>query len=198
MYVADSTDVFIANLKIDATSATNVGIFAENSNVYINSSSISNRYEAVYAHVNGNIYSQSLSGSGNTYSFFASYNGRIATDNTKPSSFYGNVAQQGGIISDNGGGVINPWGDNTFSNRSASSAYQATGQTLTGGTTTKIICSNLNFDNQNEYSAGRFTAKKSGHYLVSLTAAFPPLSGFVAVALYKNGGQNAVLCNGDN
>jgi hypothetical protein len=74
-------------------------------------------------------------------------------------------------------------------NMPAFSAYaDATTQTLTTATYTKILFQTEEFDTNSNFASSRFTPTVAGYYQVSSQLLFPALGGFTClVAIYKNG-----------
>lgn len=190
LYANTCSNVSLSYMSVTATTSSLAGLSAEASNVYLEASEISNRNIAVYGHVNANILVQGLSGSNNSVAFSASYNARIALGVNTVTATTMQVALAGGMISSTG--VNNPWGDNTYSSRSRTSAYNSVTQNLSAGVSTKVLFQTEILDNLNEYdtSLSRFTVKNSGTYLVSGTIAFSSGMGTsvsCTLFLYANG-----------
>jgi hypothetical protein len=74
-------------------------------------------------------------------------------------------------------------------NMPAFSAYaDATTQTLTTATYTKILFQTEEFDTNNNFASSRFTPTVAGYYQVNSQLLFPSLAGLTClVAIYKNG-----------
>jgi hypothetical protein len=88
-------------------------------------------------------------------------------------------------------GVLKPWGDNTFVNRSVIEYSGSAGQTISAATWTKVIFSALSIDNLSEFSASRFTAKTAtGLYDLQGILNFSSgvsATNVISFATYKNG-----------
>ncbi|MBA2943389.1 hypothetical protein HZF08_34525 [Paenibacillus sp. CGMCC 1.16610] len=96
------------------------------------------------------------------------------------------------------GGVINPWGDNTYASRSRLAAINTVTQNISAGVATKVLYQNENLDNLSEYDTGlsRFTVKNSGTYLISGTLNFSPGMGAgvgCTIFVYANGAAYKTL-----
>jgi hypothetical protein len=73
-------------------------------------------------------------------------------------------------------------------NMPAFSAYQASNQTLSSSTITKILFDTEEFDTNNNFASSRFTPTVAGYYQVQ--GHIQPNASYTAgiVAIYKNGG----------
>jgi hypothetical protein len=71
-------------------------------------------------------------------------------------------------------------------NGPAFSAYNASGQSITGGVPTKINCDTEEFDTNNNFSSGRFTPTVAGYYQVN-GGSGTPAANYAAANIYKNG-----------
>jgi hypothetical protein len=80
-------------------------------------------------------------------------------------------------------------GTNVAGNGPAFSAYaDATTQTLTTATYTKILFQTEEFDTNNNFASSRFTPTVAGYYQITSQLLFPALAGLTClVAIYKNG-----------
>jgi hypothetical protein len=109
--------VTLTNLSITQPAST-AAIYAERSKLTLYKGTISNRVVAVYADAMAEIWVDSLTGTGNTAAYTAIRGGRIIV--YYETTIGWTTAEQnvgsGGIVQ-HGPGVINPWGDNTHSNR---------------------------------------------------------------------------------
>ncbi|MGO4269818.1 hypothetical protein AB4Z22_08240, partial [Paenibacillus sp. TAF58] len=128
-------------------------------------------------------------GTGNLIGLQSANGSFLTKSGTQPSGTTLEVISSGTLTS----GVLNPWGDNTFANRSSASAFASGAQALTAGATTKVLYPSTNYDNLTELSSSRFTAKKAGRYLVQATVLFanPASTTSVSVIMYVNGSGNA-------
>lgn len=130
-------------------------------------------------------------GTGNTYGIFVTSGGQIYKTGTQPTGTTNESNSGGGIISS---GVINPWGDNTQTQRSAVGAYQNFAQAMSAGTVTKVQINAVDYDQQTEFNntTYRFTAKSAGIYqinacfAVNVTTATATL---ILSSIYLNGGE---------
>ncbi|WP_339245324.1 hypothetical protein [Paenibacillus sp. FSL F4-0243] len=145
------------------------GFFVDSSKAYFTGCSVSNRNPAFQAHTNSEVLLQQCSGSGNGYAVTAAYGGKIVMDSCTITSTNKYSAYAGGIVLDNGAGIVNPWGDNTLTSRSMISAWYTLPQSFVANTWTKVMFNQEVFDNLGEYNPTlhRFTAAKPGAYLVS-------------------------------
>lgn len=186
--VLNNTRLELLKLKIAAVAGAANGIVAESSKVYLGGSEISNRGTAVFAHVNAEIVSDTNTGTGNAVGLCAQYGGEIKIVGTQPNGTQ--ITPSGGMIIP-AIGVLNPWGDNTFINRSVVE-YQATAnQTIASATATKVLFQGTSIDNLSEFSSSRFTAKTAnGLYDVQGTIVFSSggaTSNNITISIYKNG-----------
>lgn len=197
LYVEGCANVILQYLNIVGAATGQLGIQVHSSKVFINASVISNRTAAMQAVINGEIISDSNSGTGNYDAANAGSGGKVTLTGSKPAGI--NETSAGGTIFV-GGGVINPWGDNTMNSRSTVGAFQTTGQlqSLSAGVTTKVLFPGLNYDHLGEFVSSRFTAKKLGIYLITTTIAFPnpAINNPVNVSVYLNNVDTGQLYNG--
>jgi hypothetical protein len=88
-------------------------------------------------------------------------------------------------------GVLNPWGDNTLSSRSAVRASISATQSLAANTFTKLAFNTIHQDYSDEFNItlNRFVAKKNGWYLVTggigITTA--PIGTAVSLIIFTDG-----------
>ncbi|WP_152679700.1 hypothetical protein [Paenibacillus sp. IHB B 3415] len=99
-----------------------------------------------------------------------------------------------GALDGSNGGVINPWGDNTSAPRSYIFSRISAEQAIAQNAFTKVAFDSPWSDHLSEYSVvnRRFTAKKSGIYLVEAgvqTTSTTPSGAVLVMTVYKNGGR---------
>ncbi|WNS42856.1 hypothetical protein [Paenibacillus sp. MMS20-IR301] len=162
--------------------------------------SYSNRSNGIVAAWSSNIYVNDVGGTGNAgYGVLAIRSSYIGCETvTHPTGVVDQYASSGSTIITNSGGVVNPWGDNTTSSRSAARAWINNSHGLTGGTFTKLQFNGVIFDQQNDFSTTlyRFTAKKAGIYLIAgsvNTVNSTPAGTSVTLSAWINGGRGADL-----
>jgi len=73
----------------------------------------------------------------------------------------------------------------------AFSYQQASGQSITGGTTTKITFDTKVFDTNNLVSSSRFTPNIAGYYQISWAVASNLVQNRIFASLWKNGSEYA-------
>ncbi|NQX60446.1 hypothetical protein [Paenibacillus qinlingensis] len=193
MNVFSSTRVVASYMNIVASATGYLGVVSETSNLYINSSVISNRAYSLLAN-NGRIMSESNSGTGNIFSTVAQNGGMISRYGTQPIGGT-DVAQNGGINIPSGG-VLNPWGDNTQASRSRIYYVPNATQNISAGTNTKVLFQSVSIDNLAEFSSSRFTAKNAGTYDIKGALAFSSgmsTSNTLSVIVYKNGSPSRFI-----
>ncbi|MEK4042004.1 hypothetical protein MHH49_31055 [Paenibacillus sp. FSL F4-0122] len=188
LYVEGCANVILQYLNIVGSATGQLGIQVHSSKVFINASVISNRTAAMQAVINGEIISDSNSGTGNYDAANAGSGGKVTLTGSKPAGI--NETSAGGTIFD-GGGVINPWGDNTLTSRSAGRASMSASQTLGAGVATRLAFNTQHQDYSNEFNAtlNRFTVKKSGWYLITggIGIVSVPVGTTVNLMIYING-----------
>ncbi|UQZ33661.1 hypothetical protein C2I18_08975 [Paenibacillus sp. PK3_47] len=173
MQAISCTEAFFQYIRSDLGGSP-VALHAENAKAYVNNCVFSRRSTAVlYAHTNGEILSQSNSGSGNATIYQAAYGGRI---HGSYDSIVGNVqagTNDGGIVT-TGMGAVNPWGDNTQSQRSYCGAGPIAMQFVPRLTWTKVNYGGEYSDQRNEYdyNLSRFVNREAGIYSISAKTAF--------------------------
>lgn len=79
--------------------------------------------------------------------------------------------------------------------RSSARAYQSTSQSITLGQFIKVLFQTEVYDTNNEFASSRFTAAKSGTYLItgSLRWASTGNTAYTQLRVYKNGVPSDVL-----
>jgi hypothetical protein len=167
-------EIFFYRCLVTASSASYAFNADEGAMMYVGQCVISNRGVAIYAQVEGRIFTSDLSGTNNIVGYRAYFGGKITITGTQVSSTNGNESQYGGQIM-TGVGVINPWGDNTTSQRSSLLQYATADQAISGNVYTKInFPTALYTDNLGEWSLGsRFTAKGAyGRYIFNWLVGF--------------------------
>jgi hypothetical protein len=139
---------------------------------------------AIVAQLHGNI-----SGTGNTNATLAQYGGKIARNSTQPAGLHSAVL---GGVNTFDVGVLNPWGDNTHTQRSHFRATAPIATSLTSGVKTKVLFGSKSADYLSEFDTtlGRFTARADGIYhftaSVHITAA---INTVTEISLYMDGGM---------
>ncbi|ASA24308.1 hypothetical protein [Paenibacillus donghaensis] len=133
-------------------------------------------------------------GTGNAYGISV-YFGKVSKHGTQPSGATPEYVTAGGDIG--GGGVINPWGDNTDTTRPVGdlSRFSSGGQSIAASTISKIIFtfSANNQKNTCDIPNSRFVAPETGYYLVNCRVGITGASGYNQLMLYVNGSVNTVL-----
>ncbi|ETT45207.1 hypothetical protein C162_21763 [Paenibacillus sp. FSL R7-269] len=179
--------------KCVISSVANDSAFLANcSKVYLINCSINNRNPAVYATVNSEVLVQSCTGSGNGYMITCAYNSRLTLDACSIGSTNKYATFAGGIVVDEANGIINPWGDNTPDSRTFIDAL-GTSQNITESVMTKVQFPSIAVDLLGEFSASKFTAAKTGQYLI---CACVILNGFatdsmIDLTIFLNGTVSA-------
>lgn len=191
VYVTACLRVSLANLNIVSSATAANGVYCDTSKVYVTTSVISNRLNAFSTSVNGEILTDINSGTGNTNATYAQYGGKIARNGTQPAGI--NAALYGGINTSDSG-VLNPWGDNTATQRPSLSAIGqvTTPQSISANTVTKVQFPQERSDILGNFDAvtnHRFTAPQGGVYQVNVIVFLTSLtSGSVnELFLYVNG-----------
>lgn len=185
-----SSTAAVVNQVISTVSASNQsGIVLNLATARLTACVISNKGRVVSAVNGGKAYAENFSGTGNTHGYVADLAGHISYAGTQATSTNGNYAGAGGIVNSE---VLNPWGDNTLAIRPAMRAYIGTGHGLTGGAFTKLQFNATYYDYQSNFSVGlnRFTAKKSGLYLITggvITDSSAPASASLVLSAWING-----------
>ncbi|MEC0228069.1 DUF1565 domain-containing protein [Paenibacillus alba] len=156
----------------------------------ISGGTVSNRLNGIYANFYSHVQLNNISGTGNSTGV-ASDQGAIVTiyGNPLPTGTIPLYVNQGGTIIPVSG-VINPWGDNTFLNRSYFRAVPSVVTPVNSGVWTKVAFGTEGADNIGEYDPvlSRFTAKANGIYNLNaalmITAA---LNCYTQISFYANG-----------
>lgn len=187
--ISKSVYVEISYCNLIASAPTASGVDASASTVRVKGCAISNKGQAILSADGSRIHSDSNSGSGNTYALYVYQGaGLITQSGTQPSSTNGNGAATGLVLSS---GVLNPWGDNTLTNRSRRGASMSASQTLGAGVATKLAFNTQHQDYSNEFNTtlNRFTVKKSGWYLITggVGIVSAPVGTTVNLMIYING-----------
>ncbi|MNC06318.1 hypothetical protein D3C75_538250 [compost metagenome] len=189
-----SAEVLFYRDSVTNAAPTSPGFYAEDSSVMLNECQASNRMVGVYAHVNGQILAYGMTGTGCTVGYRAAFNGEITVQSSTLTAA-GSLAdtQSGGTVHTQSG-VLNPWGDNTAAQRSYIFSRISADQAITASAFTKVAFDSAFSDHLGEYSAAnrRFTAKKSGIYLVEAgiqSTGSTPAGAVVVMSVYKNGGR---------
>ncbi|WP_339245140.1 hypothetical protein NST58_29400 [Paenibacillus sp. FSL R10-2796] len=177
--------------KVDAATSNFDGVFVSFAFVRVYGGSFSNRRSGITAYLVSQVNAEGNTGNGNATGLFAD-GGTIVKASINPSAL---VVVNNEVVSTSGGiitsGVVNPWGDNTFSKRSAFSAIPSTNQVVPKAVLTKINFQTEYYDNLGEYnpSTSMFTAAKSGFYLVecSIVVSSPEALTSHYLQIYRNG-----------
>jgi len=190
--ISKSVYVEISYCNLIASAPTASGVDASASTVRVKGCAISNKGQAILSADGSRIHSDSNSGSGNTYALYVYQGaGLITQSGTQPSSTNGNGAATGLVLSS---GVLNPWGDNTLTSRSAGRASMSATQTLGAASFTKLAFNALHQDYSNEFntSLNRFIVKKSGWYLITggVGISSAPVGTTVNLMVYINGARD--------
>lgn len=193
--ILNSAAVALNGVTVNGVNTTDgFGIIVENTDVTMANCVIGNKQNAVYSNWGALVYAVDCSGSGNVIGYQAGAGGRIQVSGTTIPATTPTAVVQGGFITSGSQGTVNPWGDNTTTQRSHVLARISSDQALSVNTFTKVAFDYTWWDHLNEYSAvnRRFTAKKYGVYLVTvgLQTANALADGSVLVlSVYKNGAR---------
>ncbi|MGG1556231.1 hypothetical protein [Paenibacillus ferrarius] len=175
-------------INMVGTATSYNGVYTVSSTGFIQNSLISNRSIAIVADQGSKLTSYLNTGSGNTIVFAPQNSSTIAQIGIQPT---------GTTLYSGSGGVLNPWGDNTWSQRSRAAINSNATQNLSAGTATKVLYQNLVTDNLSEIASSRFTAKgAAGTYDVKGYLVFSSgMSGSVScsITIYKNGVANKTV-----
>ncbi len=158
-------------------------------NAHVTNCTASNHQVAVAILAESIVYASNNTGSGNVNAYLTAFASYCGYSGTTPSGNMG--ALEGATLASNG--IINPWGDNTTDSRSHVYARGFVAQSLTAAQWNTLLFTDKVHDHLGEYNSatGRFTAKKSGIYLIS--AAFNPQNvtdGFSAtLSVWINSGR---------
>jgi hypothetical protein len=138
--------------------------------------SYSNRSNGIVSVWCSNIYVNEVGGTGNAgYGLLAIRSSFIGAETAMhPTGVVDQYASSGSTIVTNGGGVVNPWGDNTKAARSAVGAHGGGGatQSVPTGVMTKVNFPTEYYDQLGEFTASTFTAQQAGMYAVSAVVSF--------------------------
>ncbi|MEC0231278.1 hypothetical protein [Paenibacillus alba] len=169
--------------NIVGANGTYAGMALYSSTCNVIANNISNRVYAIYS--SGSIVNSSgNTGSGNTNKYVLDGAGTIYVNPLAPDTL---TATNNAI---NNGGVLNPWGDNTTSQRSRVTATSNATQNMSAATATKVVFQSVSVDNLIEFSSSRFTAKGGGTFDVKGMCYFNSgVTTTVAytITIYKNG-----------
>lgn len=195
--ITKSIGVLLARCIVNTVSTVQPAVFVDSAFVQLGDScNFSNRAPAIYAHVNGVVFSQGITGSGNTVGYGAFYGGKISYSGTGlAAATLAQVSEGGQVISANG--IINPWGDNTLGNRSAMRAAINNTHNITASVFTKLQFNAVVDDFSSEFNTTsyRFTAKKTGWYLVSggVACMSVPAGCHITLSAFLNGARDSDL-----
>lgn len=198
IYVDNSSETFFQFCSTNVnTNPKQFGVFVENAKVFLYSCEFHNKSSAIRAHVNADILVQDCVGQGNDTAHFAAFGGKIhVSGNLTISGTAFTNATEGGIVTTYGHGVINPWGENNGFNRTYISAYMTADQAINASVNTKVLFQGKSIDHLAEFDVanGRFTAGKTGTYLISTQLGFKGLldQNTADLIIYINGGYQLV------
>jgi hypothetical protein len=182
----DGGNIDIKNCSC-GTTANYPGINIAGQNADIRNSLVSGRNFGIIVGSASIVTSLDNTGQANGVGLYVSHGGSIYKYGSQPSGITSEGSLNGIITS----GVLNPWGDNTFSKRSAFSAIPSTNQVVPKAVLTKINFQTEYYDNLGEYnpSTSMFTAAKSGLYLVecSIVVSSPEALTSHYLQIYRNG-----------
>jgi hypothetical protein len=173
--------------KVISAASSAGGLVVNSSKAYAYGCIFSNRNIGLNAGQNSDLFSYDCSGTGNTFGMYAGEGGRIATTGSVVTGSNPMATGNGGNISS---GVINPWGDNTKSIRSAVAAGgYGTPQVVASNVHTKAIFGSEYYDQLGEWDNSRFTPKQSGLYTISVLLTYMGVNAGVTgeIILYKGG-----------
>ncbi|AIQ61866.1 hypothetical protein PSTEL_00710 [Paenibacillus stellifer] len=166
--------VWLQNCYATANAGSYYGVVVYGGTAVISGGTYSNKTTSIWARSGANVFVTGIGGSGSGIGYLATEGAKIGGQaGTLSATSYLSITQTGGFIS-LGDGVLNPWGDNTASQRSFCHASHATQQTLSASVWTKIVCGTEGADNLGEYnpSTGVFTAQRAGQYVVTVSVSF--------------------------
>lgn len=197
MWLRWNSRVLIGNCLIDGVSSDYAGINVEAGTASIVECTISNKKAAVSAYASAQVGTWNNTGSGNVNSYTATDGaGQITVGGSKKPSGNLLTATGGLIIPD--AGVINPWGDNTFSRRSTVLAWTSSSQSVPSNEFIKLVgpfnTVAMNYLNEYNPSIGRFTAKDTGMYAVTAAISVNSTQNVdIELRIYKNGVIDQIL-----
>ncbi|MEK5277780.1 MULTISPECIES: hypothetical protein [Paenibacillus] len=149
---------------------------------------------AITAYVNSEVLVQDCTGSANRVGHRAAYGGRLQISGSFIGSSIKMETNEGGIVSDSIG-VINPWGDNTMYARSVMRASMGSAATIAPNAFSKLAFNVMHQDFSNEFNTtlNRFTAKKTGWYLVSGSVSLGPIApgNAISLSVFVNGNRES-------
>ncbi|MEK4473364.1 hypothetical protein NSQ91_09105 [Paenibacillus sp. FSL R7-0048] len=147
---------------------------------------------AITAYVNSEVLVQDCTGSANRVGHRAAYGGRLQISGSFIGSSIKMETNEGGIVTDSIG-VINPWGDNTMYARSVMRASMGSAATIAPNAFSKLPFNVMHQDFSNEFNTtlNRFTAKKTGWYLVSGSVSLGPIApgNAISLSVFVNGNR---------
>ncbi|WP_052429718.1 hypothetical protein [Paenibacillus borealis] len=166
-YAYDGGKCDFTSCIVNASSA-NTGITFFNQCGLVEGCTISNRSVAIHVE-KGQVTVINCAGTGNTTAILPSGGALVNTSGTIMS----------GALDGANGGVINPWGDNTWSARSFIYGTHNAQQTIATNVWTKVIYGSEGNDNLGEYdpTTGVFTAKMAGVYAITASIQFTNATG---------------------
>ncbi|MBY9079055.1 hypothetical protein KIH86_21815 [Paenibacillus sp. HN-1] len=151
----------------------------------------------------GKVYVENSGGAGNYSGYVADLGGHISYAGTQPSSTIGDLAINGGSVNQN---ILNPWGDNTQTNRVAGELTRGnniTTQNIAANTATKLLftASIMNQKSPCDVANSRFIVPERGIYIVSVRVGLnvSPTSSTMQRALLfiaLDGNLNTALSDG--
>ncbi|KAA9003994.1 hypothetical protein F4V43_11325 [Paenibacillus spiritus] len=194
--VYQSVALNLTSVSATASASSYAGVNADTSNVYIYSSTFSNKSRGIFASFNSKVISINNSGTGNSQGLFADGGGQVTKYGTQPGGIVVEAIGNGIITS----GVLNPWGDSNVLQRTFINASKNTAQSISANTKTKLTFEVENYDTLNEWNNNRFTANKEGkfHIDVHIGVTASVVGQFVDLILVANGLDSAttrIFCN---
>ncbi|KAA9003996.1 hypothetical protein F4V43_11335 [Paenibacillus spiritus] len=151
------------------------GFIADVASVYMNGCTASNKKYGILASYNARIITINNTGTGNTYGVYADGGGSVTKYGSQPAGSTPEGLGNGVVTS----GVLNPWGDNTQSNRPILWAYGNMNQPISSTVWTNVIfgagstVQNLSFNS----SSGRATIQQAGWYKVKVKVLLSSVPG---------------------
>lgn len=193
-FKASSSGRVVFTSCIASVTSTFSSFWTGSSNVFIDRCTISNRSVGISALAESMVYVGGCTGVNNGIAYLSGYASYLGYQSSVPSGAM--VAQDSGMLVP-GSGVLNPWGDNTPTNRTGIFAHKGATQSVPVNTWTKIILTQTAYDHLSEFNktTSTFIAKQKGTYLVNASAFFDSVPvGFSAqLRIFLNGSTNMVV-----